>query len=154
MALINWKLELKLEWTKYWVLSAASSYNYSCNVNEDVHNNNTIFTVKDTQLYAPVVTLSARDNRKLSDFLVKELKEQFLGMNIKQKVRLKQQQTSLDIFSNQILSGVNRLFALTDLNRSDDIRGFKNPRYYSLKGIIKNYKVIINGKNFYDQEID
>ena len=90
MVFINWKLELKLEWTKYWVLFAASSYNYSCNVNEDVHNNNAIFTVKDTKVYAPVVTLSVI-NRKLSDFLVNELKEQFLGMNIKQKVRLKLQ---------------------------------------------------------------
>ena len=71
-------------------MSAASSYNYSCNVNEDDHNNNAIFTVKDTKVYAPVVTLSVI-NQKLSDFLVKELKEQFLGMNIKQKVRLKLQ---------------------------------------------------------------
>ena len=37
------------------------------------------------------------------NFLVKALKDQFIGMNLKQNVRLKLQQLSLDIFSNQIL---------------------------------------------------
>ena len=33
--------------------------------------NNIIFTIKDTKLYVPVVTLSARDNQKLSKLLSK-----------------------------------------------------------------------------------
>ena len=56
MPLINCKVELKLLWTKHCVLSAASN-------NDD---NNIVFTIKDTKLYVPVVTLSARDNKKLS----------------------------------------------------------------------------------------
>ena len=40
------------------------------------------------------------------------------------------------------------------MKRNDDIKRFKIQRYYLPKGIIKNYNVIINGKNFYDQAID
>ena len=50
--LINFKVELKLKWTKYYVLSAAGADN----VNDNVNGNNIIFTIKDTQSYVPVVT--------------------------------------------------------------------------------------------------
>ena len=49
---INFKVELKLKWTKYYVLSAAGADN----VNDNVNGNNIIFTIKDTQSYVPVVT--------------------------------------------------------------------------------------------------
>ena len=41
--------------------------------------------------------------KNYQNFLVKDLKDQFIGMNIKQKVRMKIQQMNIDIFSNQIL---------------------------------------------------
>ena len=44
-------------------LSAASANN------NDASSNNIIFTIKDTKLYVPVVTLSARDNQNLSKLL-------------------------------------------------------------------------------------
>ena len=37
------------------------------------------------------------------NFLVQELNDQFIGMNINQKGRIKLQQINIDIFSNQIL---------------------------------------------------
>ena len=45
MPLINCKVELKLKWTKYYVLSAAGNEN---NNNEDVNANNIIFNIEDT----------------------------------------------------------------------------------------------------------
>ena len=65
MSLINCKVELKLKWSKYCVLSAGGNDN--ANGNDD----NIIFTIKDTKLYVPVVTLSARDNKKLTKLLSK-----------------------------------------------------------------------------------
>ena len=59
-----------------------------------------IFTIRDTKLHVPVVTLSAKDNQKLSKLLNKD---QFIGMNIKRKVRIKIQQMNRDILTNQIL---------------------------------------------------
>ena len=50
--------------------------------------------------------------------------------------------------------GVNRLFLLVYLNRDNDVKQFKTRRYYLTTGRIKNYNVIVNGKNFYDQPID
>ena len=88
--------------TKYFVLSAAGSDNVNGQVNDNFNGKSIISTIKDSNLYVPVVTLSARENQKYN-FLTKDLKDQFVGMNIKQKVRLKLQQMSLDIFSNQIL---------------------------------------------------
>ena len=40
------------------------------------------------------------------------------------------------------------------MNRSSGGKRFKARRCYSPNGTIKNYNVIINGKNFYDQPID
>ena len=65
MPSINCNLELKLKWTKYCALSADGAENVSDN------SNNISFTVKDTKLYVPVVTLSTRDNQKLSGLLSK-----------------------------------------------------------------------------------
>ena len=41
------------------------------NDNDHANNNNIIFTIKDIKLYDSVVTLSARDNQKLSKHLSK-----------------------------------------------------------------------------------
>ena len=42
------------------------------NDNDDASSNNIIFTIKDTKLQFPVVTLSAKDNQKLLKLLIKE----------------------------------------------------------------------------------
>ena len=82
MPLINCILELKLKWTKYCVLSVA---NHENKINEDANANNIIFTIKNTKLYVLVVTLSAKINQKLSNLLAKDLKDWFIGINIKEK---------------------------------------------------------------------
>ena len=64
MSLINCKVELKFKWAKQFVLAAAGFNNV--NANDDV-----IFIVNNTNLYVPVVTLSANDNQKLSKRLSK-----------------------------------------------------------------------------------
>ena len=51
MALINCKVESKLQSTKYYVAAVDNTNN--------LNSNNIIFTIKDTKVYDPVVTLSA-----------------------------------------------------------------------------------------------
>ena len=65
MPLINCKVELKLKWEKYYVLSAVGNDNTNANTN------NIIFTIKNTKLYIPVVTLLAKGDQKLSKLLGK-----------------------------------------------------------------------------------
>ena len=91
--LINLEVELKLKWTKYCVLLQ----------NTNGNPNNIIFTINDTKLYVSGVILSAREIKNYQTSLAKDLKNQFIGINIRQKVRIKIQQINLDIFSDQIL---------------------------------------------------
>ena len=74
MPLIKCKVELELRYAKHCVLSVGGTDNANGN-NDD---NNIIFTIKDTKLYVPVVTVSARDNQTLSKLF-----------SIKQKVIIK-----------------------------------------------------------------
>ena len=41
--------------------------------------------------------------KNYQNFLVKDLKDQFIGVNIKQKVRIKIQEMNIDIFWSQII---------------------------------------------------
>ena len=59
--MINCKVQSKLKWTNYCVLSLGGNNNTNPNPN------NIIFTSKNTKLYVSVVTLSVRDNQKLSE---------------------------------------------------------------------------------------
>ena len=63
----NCKVDLKLKWTKYCVLSAAGIENIIDNENDI----SIIFTIKYTKPYISAVTLSARDNQKLLKLLSK-----------------------------------------------------------------------------------
>ena len=66
--------------------------------NADANSNNIIFTIKDTKSYVLVLSLSAKHNQKLSKLLSEGLKiavywnehktKKYIGMNIKQKVRV------------------------------------------------------------------
>ena len=44
--------------------------------------------------------------KNYQNFLAKDIKDQFIEINTKQKARLKQQQMTIDIFSNQILQEI------------------------------------------------
>ena len=54
----------------------------------------------------------------------------------------------------KIFFRVKRLFILVYLNQDADLKSFKAKKYYLPKGIIENYNVINNGKNFYGQPLD
>ena len=43
---------------------------------------------------------------------------------------------------------VNKMFALIYPNQDGRVKRFNGKKYYLPKSIIKNYNVIINGKNF------
>ena len=54
----------------------------------DNHNDNSIniiFTIKNTKLYVPVITISAKDNKKLSKFLSKRFKRSLYWNEYKTK---------------------------------------------------------------------
>ena len=71
MLLINFKIEFKLRWTKHCVLASSGVKN------DNADSNNIIFAIKDTKLYVPVITLSARENKKPSKLLIKGFERPF-----------------------------------------------------------------------------
>ena len=58
------------------------------------------------------------------------LKDQFIGMNVKPKVRIKEQQMSTDIFLDKILLELIDLFFLLYSNQDVNSKRFKTRRYY------------------------
>ena len=71
----------------------------------------------------------------------------------KTKSRNKNTTNDLKYFLESNFVGVNRLFILAYSN-ADDTEKYTAQRYYLPKGITKNYNIIINRKNFYDQLSD
>ena len=134
--------------TKYCVLSV------NRNDNDDDNDNNFIFTIKDTKLYVSVVTLSTRDNQKLSKLLNKVFERSVYWNEYKAKSENKNTTNEYRYFLKLNFVDVNRLFVLVYLNQDTNAKRFKTRRYYLPKGIIDNCNVIINGKIFKDQAID
>ena len=103
MPIINCKFEVKLRWTKHYVLSAAVDAD-----NDGGNSNNIIFTIKDTKLLSLSLLCQQKTTKNCQNLLAMDVEDQRIGKNIKQKVRTKIQQTSVDIFWNQTL------YVLTD----------------------------------------
>ena len=66
-------------------------------------NNNIIFTIKDTKLHFPVITLLSKDNQKLSKLHSKGFERSVYWNEYKTKSDDKNTTRNIDIFLNQIL---------------------------------------------------
>ena len=86
------------------------------NANGSNDDNNIIFTIKDTKLYVPVVTLSTRDNQKLSKLLSKGFQRSVNWNESKTKSDNKNTTNELRFFLESNFVGVNRLFLLVYIN--------------------------------------
>ena len=75
MPLINCEVKVILTWSANCVI-----------IYTDVANQNSTFTITETNLYVTVVTLSTQDNAKLLPQLNVVLKEQSIGINIFQSL--------------------------------------------------------------------
>ena len=119
-------------------LSVASTDNTNGN-NDD----NNIFTINDTKLYVPVVTLSARDNQKLSKLLSKGFERSVYWNEYNTKYENKNTTNYYKYFLKSNFVGVNRLFVLVYANEANNTKRFNAQKYYLPKGIIKNYNVML-----------
>ena len=107
-----------------------------------------LFSLSKTQTYFLVVTLSAKDNQKLSKLLSKGFERSVYWNEYKTKSENKNTANENRYFLESNLVGVSRLFVLAYSNEDGDSKRFKTQRYYLPKGIIKSYNVITNGKTF------
>ena len=107
--------------------------------------------ITETKFYVPIVTLSNQDNVEL----LQQLKSGF-----KRTINWKKYQSSIKTYAkNRYLNhlvdpsfqGVKRVFVLSFQNEDDRT---SQSTYYLPKVEIKDYNVIIDGKNFFDQPIN
>ena len=108
------------------------------------------FTITKTNLYVPVVTLSTQDNAKLLPQLKSGFKRTISWNKYLAKPELLAQNANLNHLIEPSFQGINRLFVLAFEN--DDHR-ISNKRYYIPNVEIKDYNVMIAGKNVFDQPI-
>ena len=104
MPLVNCKVELKLKWTKFCVLSAGGNDNLNDN-DIDNKSNNIVFTITDTQLCS-CSSSSAKNNQKLSNHFSIEFKKFSLIEWIQNKTN------EFRYFLESNFVGVNRLLVL------------------------------------------
>ena len=137
---------MELNWTKYSVL---------CNQNQ-----NSIFQITKGALYIPVVTLNAENNNKLSELLSKGLERTVVWNEYNRKIErvtIPQNDMFRRITLDTSFQGVSTLFAA--VYETDDIERNANTeesrrRYYLPRAEIKDYNVLIDGRNFYDQNVN
>ena len=139
MPLINCEVNLILTWSSNCVLIATA-----------VQNQAVTFEITDTKLYVPVVTLSTQENTKFLQQLKSGFKIVINWNKYLSKPELLAQNLNLNHLVEPIFQGIKRLFVLAfesdDERRSDD-------EYYLPTVEIKDYNIVINGENFFDQPI-
>ena len=139
MPLINCEVELILNWSANCVI-----------IYTNVANQVPTFTITETNLYVPVVTLSTQDNAKLLPQLKSGFKRTISWNKYLAKPKLLAQNANLNHLIEPSFQGVNRLFVLAFEN---DEQRTSNKRYYIPNVEIKDYNVMIDGKNFFDQPV-
>ena len=139
MPLINCEVNLILTWSSTCVLVATN-----------IPNQNATFAITDTKLYVPVVTLSKPENTKFLQQLKSGLKRVINWNKYLSKPELLAQNPNLTHLIEPSFPGVNRLFVLAFEN---DNHRTSDDRYYLLTVEIKDYNIMINGENFFDQPI-
>ena len=108
------------------------------------------FAITDTKLYVPVITLSQNDNAKLLQQLKSEFKRVINWNTYLSKPKLLAPNPNLNHLVEPSFQGINRFFVLAFEN---DIQRTNTKDYYIPNVKIKNYNVMINGENIFDQPI-
>ena len=106
---------------------------------------NPTFQINDTKICVRAITLSTQENINNQNLV---LKEQLSGINVWLKQQI--QHRYLDYLIDPSFQVANRLFVLS----FEDDDGGENHKQYNLPTVeIKDYNVMINGRNFFDQPI-
>ena len=137
MPLINCEVELMLTWPKGCVITDSTGVGK--------------FAITETKLYVPIVILSIRDNAKLLQQLKSGFKRTINWNEYESSIKTFTQNRYLNYLINPSFQGVNRLFVLSFENENDRT---SHSTYYLPKVEIKDYNVMIDGRNFFDQPIN
>ena len=146
MLLINYKIELSLNWIERCLLTVA---------------NTATFKITDAKLYVPIVTLSAEDNAKLSKLLSEGFKRSIYWNKYKViknivEIAANNEEKPIRGLLDSSRKGLKRLFVLVFNNTTgnDQVSVDSYKKYFLPRVKIENYNIEIDGSNFYDQPIN
>ena len=122
----------------------------SVTIYTNVANKIPTFAITEANLYVPVVNLSTQDNAKLLTQLKSSFKRTISQNKYLSKPELLAQNPNLNHLVEPSFQGVNRHFILAFEN---DAQRTSNKRYYLPNVEIKDYILMIDGKNFLDQPV-
>ena len=137
MPIINCEVDLILTWSKDCVITNSTG--------------EVKFAITDTKLYVPVVTLSTKDNEKLLQQLKSVFKKTISWNKYKSSIKTFAQNRYVNYLINPSFQGANRLFVLAFENENGRT---SHSTYYLPKVEIKDYNVMIDGRNFFDQPMN
>ena len=145
MPLINCKVYLELNWIENCILSSTGD--------------TAKFAIRDAKLHVLIVTLSTKDGANLAKQLSEGFKRSVYWNSYETRpAKVIEQGKNLYELLNASFQGVRRLFVLAYVvaaGAANDEASIKdNKKYFLPRGEIKNYKVLIVGRNFYDQTIN
>ena len=109
-----------------------------------------LFAITDTKLYFPVVTLSAQENTKLLQQLRSGFKRGINWNKYLSKPESFRRNANLNYLVEPSFQGMNRLFVLAF---EGDTQRTSHSGYYFPNVEIKDYNIMINGGNVFDQPI-
>ena len=142
MPLINCKIKLNLTWKKECVLSNQGG--------------DAVFSINDTKMYVPVVTLSKEDNKDFIEQQNKSFQRSIYWNEYKTKELTENADANVFKYINldPSFQGVNRLLVMA-YSRADGQPTRNGRKKYYLPSIdLNKYNVIIDGRNFYDNPIE
>ena len=156
---------IQLNYTKRSVISSGGGVG---------NNDSSTFKITKTELYVPAVTLKTEDHNKLSQLLDNEFKRTIYRNQYKSKIEDVTQPHNNNNYKRTVLDtaiqGVNRL-SVMGFNDNDELQNNPNAeahisnshrnrverngytKYFLPRVDIKDYNVLIDGRNFYDQNI-
>ena len=142
MPLINCKIKLNLTWKKECVLSNQAG--------------NAVFIINDTKLYVPVVTLSKEDNKDFIEQQNKDFQRSIYWKEYKTKEKNEDGNANAVKYINldPSFQGVNRLLIMAYSRAANQPGRDSQQKYYLPRIVLNKYKVIIDGRNFYDNPIE
>ena len=124
--------------------------------------NNSTFTITDAKLYVPIVILSAEDNAELWKLLGEGFKRPVYWNKYKVipkkivEIAANNEEKVIRELLDSSCQGVKRLFVLaynnTEGNNQVSIDSFR--KYFLPRVKIENCNIEIDGRNFYDQQIN
>ena len=137
MPLINCEVNLILTWSKDCVITNSTGKEK--------------FVIIETKLYVPVVILSTNDNEKLLQQLKSGFKKTISWNKYESSIKTFARNRYLNYLINPSFQGIKRLFVLSFENENDRT---SHSTYYLPKVEIKDYNVMIDGRNIFDQPIN